>query len=172
MIKTKLRLKKKSKKVLISSCSLACTHRPNHSPAPYFWKHRKIIILHFSVHSHCHTCILNITVKNLTEANYINPEKFRFWLTMTKSSFSTDSLKVSHLHILRLCTGRQERTAGSSGRVWLSWMETTQMYPQESSSGCCLAQKGSVNLGIKQPPVNRLSRESGGSQEWICMAAR
>lgn len=83
------------------------------------------VILHFFVHSHCHARILNTTVKNTTKANSLNPEKPSFWLTMMKSSFTIDSLKVSHLHISRVCNRRQERTAGSSGLVRHSWMETT-----------------------------------------------
>lgn len=36
------------------------------------------VILHFFVHSYCHTRILNTTVKNPTKANSIHPEKVRF----------------------------------------------------------------------------------------------
>lgn len=129
------------------------------------------VILHLFVCSHCHTCILNTIGKNLTKVNSINPEKFRFWLTIIKSSFTTEHLKISHLHMLRVCTRRQERAAGSSGWVWHSWMDTTQMYPQEGWI-CSLAQKWSVNLGAKLPPVKRLTRKGEESQELICVAAR
>lgn len=118
-------------------------YSPNHSPAPYSWKHRKTISHSaFLCHSYCHTCILNTILKNTTKVNSINPEKFRFWLTVMKSSFTTESPKVSHLHILRVCTRRQERAAGSSRQVWHRWMDTAQMYPQDGWSGCSLSQKG------------------------------
>lgn len=130
VIKSKLRWKKSLKRFL-------SPHTPLHvytvqiTVQPHISENtaKPSVILHFFVHSHCHARILNTTVKNTTKANSLNPEKPSFWLTMMKSSFTIDSLKVSHLHISRVCSRRQERTAASSGLVWHSWMETTQMYP-------------------------------------------
>lgn len=80
VIKTKFRIFSKSLKRFLS------LHVPLHIYIPALIPkntEKKSVILHFFVHSHCHTLILNTTVKNPTKA--INPEKFRFWLSMMKS---------------------------------------------------------------------------------------